>query len=44
LGTDFPYPWTTTSVDHVLNTAGLKDEDKVAILGANAVKLFGIKG
>jgi len=44
LGTDFPYPWTTTSVDHVLNTAGLRDEDKVAILGANAVKLFGIKG
>ena len=42
LGTDFPYPWTTTSVDHVLTTPGLNDAGKIAILGGNAVKLFGI--
>jgi aminocarboxymuconate-semialdehyde decarboxylase len=40
LGTDFPYPWTTTSVDHVLNTPGLSDADRIAILGGNAAKLF----
>ena len=42
LGTDFPYPWTTTSVDHVLNTPGLSDADRIAILGGNAAKLFNI--
>ena len=42
LGTDFPYPWTTTSVDHVLNTPGLNDAERIAILGGNAAKLFGI--
>ena len=40
LGTDFPYPWTTTSVDHILSTPGLTDEDKIAVLGGNAIKLF----
>jgi aminocarboxymuconate-semialdehyde decarboxylase len=42
LGTDFPYPWTTTSVDHVLSTPELSDADRIAILGGNAAKLFGI--
>jgi aminocarboxymuconate-semialdehyde decarboxylase len=42
LGTDFPYPWTTTSVDHILQAPGLSDMDRVAILGGNAAKLFGI--
>jgi aminocarboxymuconate-semialdehyde decarboxylase len=42
LGTDFPYPWTTTAVDHVLKTPDLTDAQRVAILGGNAVKLFGI--
>jgi aminocarboxymuconate-semialdehyde decarboxylase len=42
LGTDYPYPWTTTSVDHVLATPGLSDAQRVAILGGNAIKLFGI--
>ncbi len=43
IGTDFPYPWTKTAVDHVLGTPGLSDADRVAILGGNAVKLLGIK-
>lgn len=42
LGTDFPYPWTTTSVDHVLTTPGLSDAERIAILGGNAAKLFSI--
>ena len=43
VGTDFPYPWTTTAVDHILTTPGLSDADKVAMLGGTAMKLLGIK-
>ncbi len=42
MGTDFPYPWTKTSVDLILNTPGLSDADRVAILGSTAAKLLGI--
>jgi aminocarboxymuconate-semialdehyde decarboxylase len=44
VGTDFPYPWTTTAVDLILNTPGLSDADRSAILGGTAMKLLGIKG
>jgi aminocarboxymuconate-semialdehyde decarboxylase len=40
LGTDYPYPWTSTAVDHVLNTPELSDDDRVAILGGTAAKLI----
>jgi len=43
VGTDFPYPWTTTQVDLILQSPGLTDDDKVAILGGTAAKLLGIK-
>jgi aminocarboxymuconate-semialdehyde decarboxylase len=43
VGTDFPYPWTKTAVDHVLGTPGLTDDQKTAILGGNAMSLLGIK-
>jgi aminocarboxymuconate-semialdehyde decarboxylase len=43
MGTDYPYPWTTTSVDHILATPGLSDDDRVAILGGTAARLLGIK-
>jgi aminocarboxymuconate-semialdehyde decarboxylase len=43
MGTDYPYPWTSTSVDHILQTPGLSDAEKVAMLGGTACKLLGIK-
>ena len=42
IGTDYPFPWSTTTVDHVLNTPGLTDADKRAILGGTAAKLLKI--
>jgi aminocarboxymuconate-semialdehyde decarboxylase len=43
MGTDYPYPWTSTSVDHILGTPGLTDADRAAMLGETAAKLLGIK-
>src|SRR5918995_2814321 len=43
MGTDYPYPWTKTSVDHILTTPGLSDDDRVAMLGGTAAKLLGIR-
>jgi aminocarboxymuconate-semialdehyde decarboxylase len=43
MGTDYPYPWTSTSVDHILGTSGLSDADRIAILGGTAAHLLGIK-
>ncbi|HEV2301647.1 MAG TPA: amidohydrolase family protein, partial [Stellaceae bacterium] len=42
MGTDYPYPWTSTSVDHILETPGLSDADRTAILGGTAARLLGI--
>jgi aminocarboxymuconate-semialdehyde decarboxylase len=42
MGTDYPYPWTKTSVDHILGTPGLSDADRVAMLGGTAMTLLGI--
>src|SRR5215467_6883136 len=44
MGTDYPYPWTKTAVDHILGTPGLSDADRVAMLGATAARLLGIRG
>ena len=44
IGTDYPFPWSTTKVDHVLNTPGLSDADKRAILGGTAAKLLKVAG
>jgi len=43
LGTDYPFPWTKTAVDHVLGTPGLSDGERVAILGETAERLLAIK-
>ena len=52
IGTDYPFPWTAAPgdarvprflpVDHILDTPGLSDADRVAMLGGNAVNLFNI--
>jgi aminocarboxymuconate-semialdehyde decarboxylase len=42
MGTDYPFPWTSTSVDHILGTPGLSNAEKTALLGGNASKLLGI--
>jgi aminocarboxymuconate-semialdehyde decarboxylase len=43
MGTDYPFPWTKTSVDHILGTPGLTDAERAAMLGDTAAKLLGIK-
>lgn len=43
MGTDYPFPWTTTSVDHILNAPGFSDAEREAMLGGNAVALLGIR-
>ena len=40
LGTDHPFPWTTTAVDHILDQPGLSDADRVAMLGETASRLL----
>ena len=42
IGTDYPFPWTSTEVDLVLNTPGLSDDERIAILGGTAARLMGI--
>ena len=41
LGSDYPYVWELAPVDHVSATHTLSDQEKYAILGGNAAKLFG---
>ncbi|NDH61749.1 MAG: amidohydrolase [Alphaproteobacteria bacterium] len=43
IGTDYPFPWTSTEVDLVLKTPGLSDDERVAILGGTAARLLGIR-
>jgi predicted TIM-barrel fold metal-dependent hydrolase len=42
LGSDHPIPWEEHPVDHVFATETLSDAEKVAILGGNAARLFGM--
>jgi aminocarboxymuconate-semialdehyde decarboxylase len=43
MGTDYPYPWTHTSVDHIMQTPGFSDSERAAMLGDTAAKLLGLK-
>jgi aminocarboxymuconate-semialdehyde decarboxylase len=42
LGSDHPIPWEQHPVDHVFATTTLSDDEKIAILGGNAARLFGM--
>ena len=42
IGTDYPFPWTSTAVDHILGTPDLTDAERIAILGGTAAQLLGI--
>ena len=42
IGTDYPYPWVTEPVEHVLKTPALSDADREAILGGTATRLLGL--
>ena len=42
MGTDYPFPWTHTSVDHILGTPGLSDAERAGMLGETAARLLGI--
>lgn len=42
LGTDYPYPWMSTAVEHVLATPELSDSEREAILSGNAAQLLRI--
>jgi predicted TIM-barrel fold metal-dependent hydrolase len=43
LGSDHPLVWEQHPVDHVMATTTLTDDEKAAILGGNAARLFGMK-
>src|SRR4051794_28495948 len=40
LGSDHPYPWQDRPVDAVMATTSLSDDEKIAILGGNAARVF----
>lgn len=42
VGTDHPIPWEDDPVGHVLRTPELSDDDRVAILGGNAMRVLGL--
>lgn len=42
MGTDYPYPWTSTSVNHILDTPGFSDAERAAMLGDTAAQLLRI--
>ena len=42
LGSDHPYPWQDHPVDAVMATTSLSDDEKIAILGGNATRVFNL--
>ena len=43
MGTDYPYPWVSQPVEHILQTPGLTDAERGALLGDNAARLLGLR-
>ncbi|HEY6353140.1 MAG TPA: amidohydrolase family protein [Burkholderiaceae bacterium] len=44
IGTDHPIPWVEDPVGHVMATPELSDDDRLAILGGNAIRVLGLDG
>ena len=42
IGTDHPIPWVEDPVGHVMATPELDDDDRLAILGDNAIRVLGL--
>jgi aminocarboxymuconate-semialdehyde decarboxylase len=42
-GTDHPFPWTKTAVDHLLTTPGLSEAERIVIRGETAAKLLALE-
>jgi aminocarboxymuconate-semialdehyde decarboxylase len=42
IGTDHPIPWNPNPIDHIMNTPGFTDEERIAMLGETAAKLLKI--
>jgi aminocarboxymuconate-semialdehyde decarboxylase len=42
IGTDHPIPWEEDPVTHVMTTPELSDDDRLAILGENAIRVLGL--
>jgi aminocarboxymuconate-semialdehyde decarboxylase len=42
MGTDYPYPWVSEPVEHILQTPGLTDVEREAVLGGTAAALLGL--
>src|SRR5579871_3899020 len=40
LGSDYPYPWQLSPVDHIFASTSLSEDEKVDILGRTAARLF----
>ena len=43
LGSDYPFPWQLSPVDHIFACTSLRDDEKVDILGRTAAKLFNLE-
>jgi predicted TIM-barrel fold metal-dependent hydrolase len=43
LGSDYPYRWQLQPVDHIFACDSLSDDQKIAVLGGTAARLFGLQ-
>jgi aminocarboxymuconate-semialdehyde decarboxylase len=43
LGSDYPYPWQLSPVDHILACTTLSNDEKTDIIGRTAAKLFSLE-
>ncbi len=43
LGSDYPYPWQLSPVDHIFAATSFSDDEKADILGRTAAKLFNLE-